>query len=591
MYEGLMEQAKAMEESRSSDDFVADGSLDLRGHPVIRGRTGTWRASFFIIGVEIAERFAYAGILSNLVTYLTTVLHESTAAAASNVNIWSGVASMLPFLGAFIADSYLGRYWTILVASLVYLLGLILVTLSASLKSLKASQSRIGFFFFSLYLVALGQGGHKPCLQAFGADQFDDEDPKEKKHKSSFFNWWYFGICLGTLAGVTVLMYIQDNVGWGVGFGIPAITMAMTLIVFLCGTRFYRNKLPSGSPLTRIIHVFVAAFLKRKSPIPSREPNQSIFIQEEEVLKAGSRRQLLQTNHFRFLDKATVEDDLDFEGKAKRNWRLCTVQQVEEVKLLLGMSPIWMGCLMFGVVFAQSSTFFTKQGNTMDRKLGRNFKIPPASLQAFIDISILLLVPVYDRFFVPIARRLITGNERGITLLQRIGTGMFVSAISMIVAAVIEIKRLKVAKDNGLVDVPSATIPVSIFWLLPQYILFGTADVFTMVGMQEFFYDQMPDTMKSLGIAVYLSVLGVGSFLSSILISIIEKVTCRKDQCWFANNVNKAHLDYFYWLLASLSVLNLGMFIALASCYKYKNAACPDTEKTCSEKRLLANEL
>ncbi|XP_057826824.2 protein NRT1/ PTR FAMILY 5.10 isoform X1 [Cryptomeria japonica] len=568
-----------MEELLLSDEFVKDGSVDLHGHSVIRSHTGTWKASLLIIGVEIGERFAYAGILSNLVTYLTTVLNESTASAASSVNIWSGVAFMLPFLGAFVADSYLGRYWTILVASLVYLLGLILVTLSVSLTSLE-SHFKIGFFYFSLYLVALGQGGHKPCLQAFGADQFDDEDPKEKHHKSSFFNWWCFGVCLGFLAGVTVLTYIQDNVGWGLGFGIPAFTMAMALVVFLCGTRFYRNKLPSGSSLTRVIHVFVAAFFKRNDPIPFREPNQLASIQEVKVLRTESRRQLLQTNKFRFLDKATIEDELDFECRTTRNWRLCTVQQVEEVKLLLGMLPIWMACLMYGIVVAQSFTFFTKQGSTMDRKIGRHFVIPSASMQCFNSISVMLFVPVYDRLFVPIAKRL-SGKERGITLLQRIGIGMFFSAISMIVAAGIETKRLKAAKDNGLIDMPYATIPISIFWLLPEYVLFGMADVFVVVGMQEYFYDQMPDTMKSLGIALYLSVLGVGSFLSSILILVIEKVTCRKqEQCWFADNLNKAHLDYFYWLLAALSLLNLGMFMTLASCYKYKKVAPSGTENS-----------
>ncbi|GLJ39273.1 hypothetical protein SUGI_0801500 [Cryptomeria japonica] len=191
-----------MEELLLSDEFVKDGSVDLHGHSVIRSHTGTWKASLLIIGVEIAERFAHAGIQSNLVIYLTSVLHESNASAASNVNIWSGVQHILPFLGAFVADSYLGRYGTILIASLVYLLGLILVTLSVSLTSLD-SHLKIGFFYFSLYLVALGQGGHKPCLQAFGADQFDDEDPKEKKHKSSFFNWWSFWIpCSGHCAHI-----------------------------------------------------------------------------------------------------------------------------------------------------------------------------------------------------------------------------------------------------------------------------------------------------------------------------------------------------------------------------------------------------
>nr|ABK24896.1 unknown [Picea sitchensis] len=572
-----------MEEDHSSSftSFVGDGSVDLHGRSVSRAHTGRWKASLFIIGVEMAERFAYAGILANLVIYLTDVMDESTATAAKNVNVWTGVASMLPFLGAFVADSYLGRYWTIALSSVIYLLGLILVTLSASLKSL----NQIGFFFFSIYLVALGQGGHKPCLEAFGADQFEEDDPIEKKHKSSFFNYWYCGICIGSLIGVTVLVYIQDNVGWDLGFGIPAMTMAIALFIFLCGTRFYRHKLPGGSPLTRIIHVFVATFHKWNVSTSHQEKKEVAAAAERELLKFGSRRQYLPTDQFRFLDKATIEDKLDYECKTTRNWRLCTVEDVEDVKAILGLSPIWMSCLIFGVVFAQSSTFFTKQGATMDRKIGKHFEIPAASLQGFISLSIILLLPVYDRIFVPNARKL-TGNERGITFLQRIGTGMFISILSMIVAALAEIRRIKAAKDNGLIDMPEATIPLSISLLLPQYILFGIADVFTMVGLQEYFYDQMPDTMKTLGIAVYLSVFGVGSFLSSIIILVTEKLGGSR---WFVNNLNKAHLDYFYWLLASLSAINFFIYMFLASRYKYKNAQnnISYQEESCRARTLL----
>lgn len=99
-----------------------DGCVDYKGRPVRRSSSGGWRSASFIIGVEMAERFAYYGIGSNLITYLTGPLGQSTATAAENVNAWSGAASLLPLLGAFVADSFFGRYRTIIVASAIYVL-------------------------------------------------------------------------------------------------------------------------------------------------------------------------------------------------------------------------------------------------------------------------------------------------------------------------------------------------------------------------------------------------------------------------------------------------------------------------------------
>lgn len=131
-------------------------------------------------------------------------------------------------------------------------------------------------------------------------------------------------------------------------------------------------------------------------------------------------------------------------------------------------------------------------------------------------------------------------------------------------------KRRQTAIVYGLVDDTDATIPMRVSWLIPQYFLLGIARVFTVVGLQEFFYGQVPNELRSMGLALYLSVFGLGSFLSSLLISVSEEATGKNGQSsWFADNVNKAHLHYFYWLLVGLSAMGLALFIFFAKSYIY----------------------
>lgn len=115
-------------------------------------------------------------------------------------------------------------------------------------------------------------------------------------------------------------------------------------------------------------------------------------------------------------------------------------------------------------------------------------------------------------------------------------------------------------------DLPHAIIPMNVLWMLPQYLISGVSDVFTMVGLQEFFYDQMPDERRSIGAAAYLGVFGVGSFFSSGIISIVERINSR----WLVDNLNHGHLDYYYWILAGLSTLRFGLFLCLAKWFRYK---------------------
>ncbi|XP_047321501.1 protein NRT1/ PTR FAMILY 5.10 [Impatiens glandulifera] len=548
---------------------IVEGVADYKGRPVQRSKFGGWRSASFIIGVEVGERFAYYGVSSNLISYLTGPLGQSTATAAVNVNAWSGIASLLPLLGAFVADSYLGRYRTIIIASCLYILALGLLSLSAVLSSIGFSDCgtsssscspplvQVIFFFFSLYLVAVAQGAHKPCVQAFGADQFDAQDPKECKEKSSFFNWWYFCMCGGTMVTLVIMNYIQDNMNWGLGFGIPCIVIICALVIFLLGTSTYRfgTRTDERSSLGRITRVFVTAarnWRTKSSEITNEEEAQGLLPYQ------GSQK-------FRFVNKALLAPP-DGSNKVENTF---SIYEVEEAKSILSLLPIWATCLAYAIVFSQSSTLFTKQGVTMDRSIGPSFNIPAASIQSFISLSIVIFIPIYDKIFVPITRT-ITGRLSGITMLQRIGTGIFLSITSMIIAAIVERKRLLIAFQYGLIDKPKETVPMSIWWLVPQYVLFGISDVFTMVGLQEFFYDQVPSELKSVGLSLYLSIFGVGSLLSSLLISVVEKTTGRDGQdSWFSNNLNRGHLDYFYWLLAGFSTFSFIAYVYSARHYIY----------------------
>ncbi|CAH2033922.1 unnamed protein product [Thlaspi arvense] len=532
------------EEVALLEDLVSD-SVDYRGIPAGKSSTGGWRSAWFIIGVEVGERFAYVGIACNLITYLTGPLGQSTATAAVNVNTWSGTASTLPVLGAFVADAYLGRYRTILGASFIYILGLGLLTFSASLTIMGSSEQRNGdsakpsflvnvLFFFSLYLVAVGQGGHKPCVQAFGADQFDSQDPKERIARGSFFNWWFFSLSAGIALSIIVVVYVQSNVNWALGFGIPCLSMVMALAIFLLCRKTYRY--PKGNPqernpFARIRRVFVAAFKNRRLD----------------------------------LDQGQVED-----GQSQTCESRLVGRDVEDAKALARLIPIWITTMVSMVPYAQYTTFFTKQGVTVDRKILPGLEIPPASLLSVIAISVLVSVPIYERVFLPIAR-LITKRPFGITMLQRIGAGMVLSSLNMVLAALVEAKRLRIAEEHGLIDKPDATVPISIWWFVPQYLFLGIIDVFSLVGAQEFFYDQVPTELRSIGLAFSLSAMGLSNFLSGLLITVIDWYTGRDGgDSWFNTNLNRAHVDYFYWLLAGFTAVAFLVFLFISKKYVYR---------------------
>ncbi|XP_058212281.1 protein NRT1/ PTR FAMILY 5.2-like [Rhododendron vialii] len=568
-------------------DYTEDGTVDLKGNPVRRSKRGGWKACSFVVVYEVFERMAYYGISSNLILYLTRKLHQGTVTAANNVTNWVGTVWMTPILGAYVADAHLGRYWTFVIASGIYLSGMSLLTLSVSLPGLrpprcldpknckKASTLQLAVFYGALYTLAVGTGGTKPNISTIGADQFDEFEPKEKAHKLSFFNWWMFSIFFGTLFANTVLVYIQDNVGWTLGYGLPTAGLAVSILIFLVGSPFYRHKVPSGSPFTRMAKVIVAALRKWRVPVPT-DPKELYELDLEEYNKNGVYR-IDSTPTLRFLNKACVNTD------STSPWMLCSVTQVEETKQMLRMIPILMATFVPSTMIAQIGTLFVKQGTTLQRRIGA-FEIPPASLAGFVTISMLVCVVLYDRYFVKIMKRW-TKNPRGITLLQRMGIGVVLHILIMVIASLTERYRLRVAKDHGLVE-SGGQVPLSIFILLPQFVLMGTADAFLEVAKIEFFYDQAPEMMKSLGTSYSMTSLGVGNFISSFLLSTVSHITRKHGRHeWILNNLNASHLDYYYAFFAILNFLNFGFFLLMTKFYVYKAEVSESMEVLTQELR------
>ncbi|XP_028771464.1 protein NRT1/ PTR FAMILY 8.2-like [Neltuma alba] len=574
------DQLMTKDKERDGDEiYTRDGTVDYHGNPANKNQTGTWKACPFILGNECCERLAYYGMGTNLVLYFKHRLGQQGATASKNVADWSGTCYFTPLLGAFLADAYLGRYWTIASFSLIYVIGMALLALSASIPGIKpicdvevgnckATVTQNAVAFLALYLIALGTGGIKPCVSSFGADQFDDADEAEKEKKGSFFNWFYFSINVGALIAASVLVWIQDNVGWGLGFGIPAVAMAVAVVFYFSGTRLYRHQKPGGSPLTRLFQVVVASLRKHKVDVPDDKRLLYELEADTESAVVGSRK-LDRTSGLRFLDKAAVVEHSDDGKGTVDRWRLCTVTQVEELKAIIRLLPVWATGIIFATVYGQMSNFYVLQGETMDTRFGNSsFEIPPASLSLFDTLSVLFWVPVYDRLIVPFASKL-TGNRRGLTQLQRMGIGLFISIFSVLFAGVLEHVRLRMMQKHNYYEMKE--IPISIFWQVPQYFIIGCAEVFTFIGQLEFFYEQAPDAMRSVCSALSLLTVALGQYVSSLLVTIVTKITARKGSPgWLPDNLNYGKLHYFFWLLSALSVINFLAFLVVAKMYKYK---------------------
>ncbi|XP_027769346.1 protein NRT1/ PTR FAMILY 1.2-like [Solanum pennellii] len=307
----------------------------------------------FIIANEALEKVASVGLISNMILYLKNEYHITNASGATILFWWNAMSNFTPIFGAFLADSYLGRFYVIALGTFITLIGMLVLWLTAILKEarphgcklelgncIQPTIAQYAFLFSSFVLMSIGAGGIRPCSLAFGADQFDNpKNPNNGRILQSFFNWYYAAVGISVLISVTIIVYIQTQFGWVVGFGVPAGLM--------------------------------------------------------------------------FLNKACIIRNPNNGTSTTNPWNLCTIQQVEEFKALLKVLPIWSTGIMIAVTLSQHA-FPVLQANTMDRHIskGSNFQIPASSYSAFGILTLTTWLVFYDRVLVPWISRF-TRKPRG----------------------------------------------------------------------------------------------------------------------------------------------------------------------------------
>ncbi|KAG2557364.1 protein NRT1/ PTR FAMILY 4.5-like isoform X1 [Panicum virgatum] len=554
----------------------SSGLVDWRGRPVNTKKHGGVRASIFIHALVLLSNAANIANILNLVSYLRNEMHMDVARASTMASNFFAALQMFSIPAAFLADSYIKRFYTVLIFGPIEILGYVLLAVQAHVPSLhpppcnpgqpsttceSVHGSNLSLLLLGLYLIPIGDGAARACLPALGGEQFNKSDPVEQRQEASFFNWYTFAVSSGGFVGLVFVVWVENSKGWDIGFVVCALCVLLGMLIWIAGFPFYRNQVPTGSPITRVLQVFVTAFKNRNVKL-SENPSELMQINQDE---ASAVEILHRTEGFRCLDKAAVDT-----GKTGA-WSLCSITQVEETKIILRMVPIFLSAILGYIPVPLILNFTVQQGNTMDTRLG-SIHISPATLFVIPTVFQMVILVVYDRFIVPFLRKL-TGYVGGITHLQRIGIGFLSATVATGIAALVEIKRKKVAEDNGLMDATSG-IPISVFWLTVQFFLLGIVDVTSFVGLLEFFYSEASMGMKSIGSSIFYCILGVSAWLGSLLIQLANQVTRHSDGTggWLdGTNLNRGKLDRFYGLLAVLELVSLLIYMFFARRYIYRN--------------------
>ncbi|XP_020621718.1 solute carrier family 15 member 4-like [Orbicella faveolata] len=486
-----------------------------------------------ILVTELCERLTFYGVTANLLLFSSNELNLHPPWPSVVSYLFTGTCYLVPLLAGWLADTYTGRFNMIYGSSLLYVVGTLLLAAVSmgndmihTLFHTKATHNetmRLIYFGLALLMIAFGTGGIKANVSPFGADQVRQNGQRAVQ---TFFNWFYFFINVGSLVAFTVVVAVQQSDVF-YGYCITAGSMFLAVIVFLVGRNQYLTKPPGGSQLTETAKIICEAVRNRKQ-------------------NAGTW----------------------LEGAKRRYGGKFSEEEVEDVKALLRVIAIFGLFIVYWTIYTQMQTTFLIQATFMRLEF-HNFTIPAASLSLFDIVAVLVLIPIMDHVVYP----LVSYCGISFTPLRRIGVGMLLASASVIVAGVVEIQRRNTWIDGGfciqtVFDESRNASSVNVFWQIPQFMLVGSSEVLMVITGLEFAYSQAPQSLQGLVMGAFLVTSALGSYVAIVLVIIVRAAS---NSDWYpSEDPNHGHMEYFYFLLSGLMVINFVVFLYIASSYKYK---------------------
>ncbi|KAJ6767906.1 PROTEIN NRT1/ PTR FAMILY 2.6-RELATED [Salix koriyanagi] len=416
-------------------------------------KRGGWTTFSFIIGAVMGLTLAAGSWSSNLIVFLVNVMNIKSINATQINNIILGSYSLFPIAGAVIADSFFSSFHVVSVFASVSLLGMIILTLASTIPSLRPptcvtgslsceapSKIQYAALYSALALASFGLGGTRFTIATFGADQFAKPDDQ-----GTFFSWYFITLYLASAISLTAIVYVQDNVSWGLG---P------------------REVLLQASLVSWLL------LFEKEGKLESFQ-SQDYFHGDNTKATSGP------TESFRFLNRAALrfEDDRKSDGSYASSWWLCTVEEVEDLKTLFKIMPLWSSSILLSTSIAMINSLTVLQALTMDRHLGPHFKIPAGSFLVFCILATALSIFIIDRFLLPLWKKL---TRRSLKPLQQIGIGHVINMFAMVGSASVETWRLRVVRNLHLDgEPPGSVVPMSGLWLVVPMLILGVGERFS----------------------------------------------------------------------------------------------------------------